>query len=243
MGTGGAHSPVTAGSCWSPVRTASARHAWWPSSPGVVLRDGGAVRYSSACGAAEASREAAAARAAPEPTLLVLDDVASELDPLDERFAGAVLVVATAEQAVPSLRTAGTLVLKPLNADGVRAFARLYAGETEDVDVPVERLLAASGGLPARLHGVASEWARMLELRRLADSVGRITADRSGLRAAEDDLVGSIVKLQVARERTEPRLRPRTGLSARTRGWLLSGPATRASSSGASGSWPSSSRA
>ncbi len=56
--------------------------------------------------------------------------------------------------------------------------------------MPVERLLAASGGLPQLLHGVASEWARMLELRRLADSVGRITADRSGLRAAEDDLVG-----------------------------------------------------
>src|SRR4051812_5571403 len=171
---------------------------------GVVLQDGGVVRYSSACGAAEVAREAATARAAREPTLLLLDDVASELDPIDARFAGAVLVVATAEQAVPWLRTAGTLVLKPLNADGVRAFARLYAGEMEDVDVPEERLLAASGGLPARLHGVASEWARMLELRRLADSVGRITADRSGLRAAEDDLVGSIVKLQVARERTEP---------------------------------------
>ena len=71
----------------------------------------------------------AAARGAREPTLLVLDDVASELDPLDARFAGAVLVVATAEQAVPSLRAAGTLVLKPLNADGVRAFAQLYAGE------------------------------------------------------------------------------------------------------------------
>ena len=113
----------------------------------------------------------------------------------------------------------------------------------EDVDVPVERLLAASGGLPRLLHGVASEWARMLELRRLADSVGRITADRSGLRAAEDDLVGSIVKLQAARERTESHA-PAAGerLSARTRGWPPSRPATRASSSGASGSWPSWSR-
>src|SRR4051794_38504962 len=171
---------------------------------GVVLQDGGVVRYCLACGAAEAAREAAAARGAREPTLLLLDDVASELDPIDARFAEAVLVVATAEEAAPSLRTAGTRVLAPLNADGVRAFAQLYAGETEDVDVPVERLLAASGGLPRALHGVASEWARMLELRRLADSVGRITADRSGLRAAEDDLVGSIVKLLVARERTEP---------------------------------------
>ena len=117
----------------------------------------------------------------------------------------AVLVVATAEHvaSAASLRPAGTLILKPLSADGVRALAHLYAGATEDVDVPVERLLAASGGLPRLLHGAASEWARMLELRRLADSVGRITADRSGLRAAEDDLVGSIVKLQAAGERTE----------------------------------------
>ena len=130
--------------------------------------------------------------------------------------------------------------MAPLNADGVRAFARLYAGETENVDVPVERLLAASGGLPRLLHGVASEWARMLELRRLADSVGRITADRSGLRAAEDDLVASIVKLQAARERTESHAVE--AAAARTRGWLLSRPATRASSSGASGWWPSWSR-
>ena len=168
----------------------------------------------------------------------------------DEQVAGvagsAVLVVATAEHVVPagSLRAAGTLVLKPLNADGVRALAQLYSGETEDVDVPVERLLAASGGLPQLLHGVASEWARMLELRRLAHSVGRVTADRSGLRAAEDDLVGSIVKLQAARERTESRRarRPETRPSARTRGWPRSRPATRASSSAASGSWPSWSR-
>ena len=43
----------------------------------------------------------------------------------------------------------------------------------------------------------------MVELRRLADSVGRVTADRSGLRAADDDHVGSIVKLHAARERNE----------------------------------------
>ena len=164
-------------------------------------------------GSAQASHEAlAAARSADGPTLLILDDVtdaAGELDLARSELAGlegrAVLVVATAEHVAPaaSLRPAGTLILKPLGADGVRALAQLYAGATEDVDVPVERLLAASGGLPQLLHGVASEWARMLELRRLAESVGRITADRSGLRAAEDDLVGSIVKLQAARERTE----------------------------------------
>ena len=171
-----------------------------------VRQNRGVVMY----GSPEASGEAlASARTGREPTLLVLDDVGDDADLSDEQVAGvagsAVLVVATAEHAVPacSLRAAGTLVLKPLNASGVRALAQLYSGEAEDVDVPVERLMAASGGLPQLLHGVASEWARMLELRRLADSVGRVTTDRSGLRAAEDDLVGSIVKLQAARERTE----------------------------------------
>ena len=173
-----------------------------------VLQGHGSVLY----GAAQASHEEAltAARSAEGPTLLILDDVIDAGDELE--LAGATvaglegragLVVATGEHFAPatSVRPAGTLILKPLDADGVRALAHLYAGETEDVDVPVERLLAASGGLPQRLHGVASEWARMLKLRRLADSVGRITADRSGLRAAEDDLVGSIVALQAAGER------------------------------------------
>ena len=173
-----------------------------------VLQGHGAVLY----GSAQTSQQAlAAAGSAEGPTLLVLDDVgdaADELDPTSSMLAGlegrAALVVATAEHVAPaaSLGPAATLNLKPLEADGVRALAQLYAGATEDIDVPVERLLAASGGLPRLLHGVASEWARMLELRRLAESVGRITADRSGLRAAEDDLVGSIVKLQAASERT-----------------------------------------
>jgi WD40 repeat protein/DNA-binding SARP family transcriptional activator len=175
----------------------------------AVLQEHGAVLY----GSAQAPHEAlAAARSAEGPTLLILDDVtdaACELDLAGATLAGlegrAALVVATAEHVAPAaaLRPAATLILKPLDADGVRALAHLYAGATEDVDVPVERLLAASGGLPQLLHGATSEWARMLEMRRLAHSVGRITGDRSELRAAEDDLVGSIVKLQAARERTE----------------------------------------
>jgi WD40 repeat protein/DNA-binding SARP family transcriptional activator len=174
-----------------------------------VLQEHGAVLY----GSAHTSHEAlAAARSAEGPTLLILDavsDAGGELDLAVAALAGlegrAALVVATAEHvaAADRLPLAGTLVLTPLDAGDVRALARLYVGETEDVDVPVERLLAVTGGLPRLLHGAASEWARMLELRRLAHSVGRITADRSRLRAAEDDLVGSIVKLQAAGERSE----------------------------------------
>ena len=172
---------------------------------GEVLRDGGTVRYACGSGAADAAGEAAAE--AREPTLLVLDDVAIELGPIGEPLArpqgSGVLVVATAERVVASPRIAETLVLDPMGADGVRALARLYAGEIEDVDVPVERLLAASGGVPRALHGLVSEWARMMELRRLSHAVGRVTTERSEMRGAEDDLVESIVKLQAAKEHTE----------------------------------------
>ena len=175
---------------------------------GEVLREGGDVLH----GSMQAPEEAlAAAGTGPGPTLLVLDDIGHgpSLDVTDERLAGreesAVLVVATAERFTRDamLRAAGTLTLAPLDAGGVRDLARPYAGGGGDVDVPVERLLAASGGVPERLHRAASEWARTLEMRRLVESVGRITADRSGLRAAEDDLVASIVALQAAGERSD----------------------------------------
>ena len=102
------------------------------------------------------------------------------------------------------LRADATIVLAPLDADGVRAVVRLYAGEREDADVPVERLAEASGGVPQRLHRAAGEWARTLAVRRLTDTAGRIAAERPVLRAAEDDMVGNIVELQAARERAEP---------------------------------------
>ena len=168
---------------------------------GEVHRDRGAVLYASGAGAPETALAAlASARVARRPTLLVLDDVdrAGEevWTALGELVGGLaalpVLVVATTEDAgVPAgLRADATLVLAPLDADGVRAVVRLYAGEREDADVPVERLAEASGGVPQRLHRAAGEWARTLVVRRLTDTAGRIAAERPVLRAAEDDMVG-----------------------------------------------------
>ena len=117
-----------------------------------------------------------------------------------------VLVLATAEDAgLPAgLRADAAIVLAPLDADGVRAVVRLYAGEREDAEVPVERLAEASGGVPAAPaprggrvgahRGGTAAWARQRS---------RIAAERPGLRAAEDDLAGDIVELQAARERAE----------------------------------------
>jgi DNA-binding SARP family transcriptional activator/WD40 repeat protein len=181
---------------------------------GEVRRDRGAVLYASGAGVSETALQVlAGARVARRPTLLVLDDVdrAGEEtwtalgDLVGEVAALRVLVVATAEEPglAAGLGAEVAIVLAPLDADGVRAVVRLYAGEREDAEVPVERLAEASGGVPQRLHRAAGEWARTLVVRRLTDTASRIAAERPVLRAAEDDMVGNIVELQAARERAE----------------------------------------
>jgi WD40 repeat protein/DNA-binding SARP family transcriptional activator len=153
------------------------------------------------------------ARAARWPTLVVLDDVdraGEELRAvLGELVAGAaerpVLLLATAEDRflVTRLGAAATRSLTPLGADGVRAVARLYAGARVDEDVPVELLLEASGGVPLRAHRVAGEWARAEAEGRLDAAAGRAASERTGLRAAEDQLAGNVVELQAVRRRTD----------------------------------------
>ena len=106
VGTGGARSPVTAGSCWSPVSAAIGKTRL------VAELAARCCRTAESCGtalpAARRRRRArlAAARAAREPTLLVLDDVGerarSDRRAMSPAGGSAVLVVATAEQAVPA---------------------------------------------------------------------------------------------------------------------------------------------
>jgi WD40 repeat protein/DNA-binding SARP family transcriptional activator len=181
---------------------------------GEVHRDRGAVLFASGAGAPETMLAAlASARVARRPTLLVLDDVdraGEEAWAALGEVVGAlavlpVLVVATTEDAgvTAGLRADATIVLAPLDADGVRAVVRLYAGARVDAEVPVEQLAEASGGVPHRLHRAADEWARTLAVRRLGDVASRIAAERPVLRAAEDDMVSNIVELQAARERAE----------------------------------------
>jgi class 3 adenylate cyclase/WD40 repeat protein len=173
---------------------------------GEVHRDRGAVLYASGAGAKEAALDAlGAARVTRRPALLVLDDVdlagddvLVELGELVGALPGLpVLVVATAEKADlgRGLRADEAIVLAPLDADGVRAVARLYAGERDDGEIPFEQFAETSGGVPLRLHRAAVEWARTLVVRRLAETASRIAADRPVLREAEDDLAASIVEL------------------------------------------------
>ena len=117
--------------------------------------------------------------------LLVFDDVdrAGEeqlawLGELVVELAGLpVLVLATSEAPALStrLRVDATLELAPLDPDGVRAVAQLYAGGRDDLSVAVEHLAEVSGGVPQRVHRAASDWARAEASRRLGAA-----ADRAG---------------------------------------------------------------
>ena len=168
-----------------------------------VRGEGGAILYGSGADALTSVR--AEQRAA----LLVVDDAAgvalAEL--ADELAALPLLVVATVEDAsvATGLSAAATLTLAPLDADGVRAVARLYAGAREDVEIPVERLMQVSGGVPQRVHRAAAEWSRSEAAGRVGAAAQRAAAERAGLRASEDDLAGDIVQLQAVRERAERR--------------------------------------
>ena len=177
-----------------------------------VHRDRCEVRYVAGGGPPDAASAALEpARDAGPPMLLVLDDVdhagvalRAALGTLVDGLAALpVLVLATAaDPALAPAPSAGALlVLRPLEVDAVHTVARLYAGAVDDVEIPVERLAAASGGVPRRVHRAAGEWARREAARRLGLAAERAASERTGLRAAEDDLAGDVSRLQAVRER------------------------------------------
>jgi WD40 repeat protein/DNA-binding SARP family transcriptional activator len=151
------------------------------------------------------------AREATGPTLLVIDDVdqagadvRTELEDLAVAVVGLpVLVLATGEDAdvLALLGADVSLVLEPLDAVAVGEVAGVYAPSQIDVEPPAEWLLEASGGVPRRVHEVASQWARREAARRVGAVAGRAAAGRVELRSMEDELAGGVVDLQAARER------------------------------------------
>jgi WD40 repeat protein/DNA-binding SARP family transcriptional activator/energy-coupling factor transporter ATP-binding protein EcfA2 len=177
-----------------------------------LQRDGGEVLYlQGAESAAGARATLAAARESRGPTLLVVDDVhrAGEeqlagLDELLPALAGLpLLVLATAEDMslAARMRADDTRALPPLDLDGVRAVAQLYAGQLADPEVPVELLAVASAGVPRSVHREAREWARIEASRRLGAAADRAALERTGLRAAERELAGDVIALQALHDR------------------------------------------
>ncbi|HET8951022.1 MAG TPA: BTAD domain-containing putative transcriptional regulator [Solirubrobacteraceae bacterium] len=148
-----------------------------------VRRDGGAVVHGEL---GETHR----------PTLLVVEDArrAPEVRPESP-----VLAVATAVHGEGE-----TLELPPLGRDDVAALARYHAGARADAEPPVDRLLAESGGVPARVHRAAAAWAQELATRRVGEAAARASAERAGWHLAGDDVAAEVVELQTVRERAEP---------------------------------------
>ena len=68
---------------------------------------------------------------------------------------------------------------------------------------PVDELLAASGGVPRRVHELASAWARREAARRVDAVADRTAAGRERARELETELAGSIAALRSTNERAE----------------------------------------
>ena len=154
------------------------------------------------------------ARAAEQPTLLVVDDadrapapVVDELATLAEALAGVpALVLATGVdgERLARLGAADALELEALDAEAVRALSARYAPGRPAEEVPAELLLQVSAGVPRRIHEVAAQWARREAGRRVGAVAGRAAAGRTQLRSMELELASDVIDLQAARERATP---------------------------------------
>ncbi len=178
----------------------------------------GVVRYAGAGGAGtalalQALREA---RDATAPSVVVVDDLEAlgegvvaflgeSTSAIAERL---VLVVATFRdvEGLPALaslvehvdeRGDAHRVLPPLDAEAVEQVARLYAGD-DVVDLPLESVLRASGGVPARVHEAVGEWARDEARRRLTAAAEYLAAGRIR-RSADLGFANNVIALKLGR--------------------------------------------
>jgi WD40 repeat protein/DNA-binding SARP family transcriptional activator len=183
-----------------------------------VQGDGAAVLYAGGGELADAALASVAeAGKGHRPTLLVLD-YADDAPPAVLKAAAVlarepearplmICVLHHDEQGPPAfagLLEAGAaqrLRLEPLHENATAEIAALYAS-SEGVAMPLVTLVAESDGVPLRIHRAAGEWARAEAAERLAATAGRAADDRSGLRATQAAVAGSVVDLQTARERT-----------------------------------------
>jgi WD40 repeat protein/class 3 adenylate cyclase len=180
-----------------------------------VRTSGGAVRYSGSGGAAGAETLAAIAesRSAEAPTLYILDDlglfedsIAALADSMETIASRPVLLLGLFREADAhelgelvdrvDVRGDGHRRLGPLGLEGVIDIARSYV---DDVDgLPAESMLRSSGGVPARVHEVVSEWARDEAKRRLTAAAEWLAAGKSK-QAAGLEFANNAIALKLGR--------------------------------------------
>jgi WD40 repeat protein/DNA-binding SARP family transcriptional activator len=151
------------------------------------------------------------ARAAADPTLLLLDDadrappgaLAKLVDESSALRAARVLAVVCGEdpEGLAALGADDALRLRPLDETAVGAIAASYAPDHTRNGMPARWLLEASDGLPRRVHELASQWARREAAQRVEAVAGRAAAGRAELRSMEAELAGGVVDLRSAGER------------------------------------------
>ena len=152
------------------------------------------------------------AREATRPTLVVIDDadragddVRASLVAMPPAVADVPLLVLVLSGdgdagALARLPPDGSLLLQPLDVDAVHAIAVRYAPGHLGQDVPAEWLHGASGGVPLRVHELASQWARREAARRVGAVAEQAKVGRAELRSMEDELAVGVVDLQAAGE-------------------------------------------
>ena len=174
-----------------------------------VRRDRGEVLWCDGEAHPDAAlRAAAGARRAETPTLLVMDDLDRAPARVRDAFRkltgspprAPLLALATATEA-DGIAADEMLALGGLAPDAAAALARFHAGARDGGDLPVDRIVEETGGVPARVQQAATEWTRAQAMRRLGDAAARTSAERAGWRLAEDDLATSVVEVQDLRER------------------------------------------
>ncbi len=194
----------------------------------TAARDGFPTLYGSCLGAsAGVAAVIAEASATPGPALLVLDDleasdaadaqalgqlVAERTEPIlvlcafrdDEAPADLVRTLAAIDPA-PQLVKLGAL-----DEESVRQIASLYVGGN-DPSLPLSDIVRESGGVPARIHQVASEWAHSRAARRLGETAARTSSKRHDLLATEAELTTTVLDLRQVQERTQLYAEPARG--------------------------------
>ena len=149
-----------------------------------------------------------------DPTLLVVDhvdeappDMRADLEEVALAAAAApVLVLMLGDEggSLADLAPAASLVLGPLDQAAVHAIALRYVPGHASTDVPAQRLLQESQGIPSRVHELAREWARGEAARRVKAGAERAALGRLELRSMEVALADDVVELEVASQSVSP---------------------------------------
>jgi Novel STAND NTPase 1 len=213
---GGKPGADVGGSCSSPALRASARPWLAAALAEHVVASGAALHYggSGGAGGAKALAAIADARSATAPTLIVLDElhlherpIAALVEAVDAIETRPVLLVGLFDddEGRPQLaelvdrvdaRGDGRRRLRPLGLEGVEAIARSYVGDVDEL--PAESMLRASGGVPARVHEVVSDWARDEAKPRLAAAAEWLAAGKSQ-QAAGLEFAHNVIALKLGR--------------------------------------------